>query len=131
MDFWFARVDRFQRDQVSAPEGVNLRHHHRFESPPFADFDTQFLRHSLIWIMAHRAHRCADVCFRKEAQKGRLGEFDFEGFVQGIIEDGIACVVDEARQDDGVGLGQRGPSEEDAPRNEGGNNEEGCDTRPQ
>ena len=122
--FLVAGVDRFQGDQVFAPEGGNLRHHHGLQSLSFADFDAQFLRHSLVGIVPHRAHRLADVRFREHAQKGRFGKFDFESFVQRVVEDGIAGLVDEARQEDDVGLGQRGPSEKDAPRDEGGDDKE-------
>src|ERR1700719_146843 len=121
-------LDRFQGDQVSAPEGGNLRHHHSFEPLSVADFDTQFPCHSLVWIMTHHSHRLADARFREKAQKRGLGKFDFKGFVQRVVEDGITCLVNEARQEDDIGLGQRGPSEKDAPRSDGGNNEEGCDT---
>src|SRR5260370_35690265 len=62
-------VNRFQDDQVLAPEGSNLRHDHRLESLSLTDLDTQFLRHSLAWSVAHRAHRPEDVCVVEHAHK--------------------------------------------------------------
>ncbi len=47
------RVDGLQGNDVFAPDSINLRHHHGLEPESFADFDTQFLCHSLVWIMAH------------------------------------------------------------------------------
>src|SRR5450755_2527658 len=77
--------------------------------------------------MTHRAQRLSRVCFWQNAQEGGLSEFDFEGFIQGVVEDGIACLVDEGCQEDEVGLSQHGPSEKEAPRSDGGNHEGDCD----
>ena len=76
------RVNRFQGNQVSVPDGGNLGYHQGFESLSFTYFDAQFLRHPLVWIMPHHAQCLADVRFREEAQKRGLGKFDLEGFVQ-------------------------------------------------
>jgi len=70
--------------------------------------------------MTHHSHHLADARFREKAQKGGLGKFDFKGFVQRVVEDGITCLVDEARQEDDVGLSQHRPSEKMVPRSEGG-----------
>jgi hypothetical protein len=47
--------------------------------------------------MTHHSHHLADARFREKAQKGGLGKFDFKGFVQRVVEDGITSLVDEAR----------------------------------
>jgi hypothetical protein len=78
--------------------------------------------------MAHRTHRRAGVCFREEAQEWGLGEFDFEGSVQRVVEEGIACLIYEVREENYVSLSQHRPGEIDAPCSEGGNNEAGSDT---
>ncbi len=119
-EFSALRIDRFQSNQVVAPDRVNLGDYDGLQTLPFADFDTEFLRHTLIGFMAHRAHRLADGRLRQEAQERRLGELDFERLVQ-IVEDGVTCLVDETRQENDVGPGQRRPGEEDAPRHKGGN----------
>ena len=121
------RIDRFQRDQVAAPENTYLGHNRGFDSLSLADFEGHFPRYSIVWITAHRAHRRAGVGFREKTQKRGLGDFDFEGFVQRVVEDGIACLVDEGRQKNDVGLVQPRPGR-DAPRGERGNNEDGRDT---
>jgi len=72
--------------------------------------------------MAHTPHRPADLCVRKQTQEGGLGKFDFEGFIQRVIEDGIARLVDEARHEDDIGSGQRGTGKNNPPRRESGNN---------
>ncbi|MGA8268877.1 MAG: hypothetical protein WB787_14015 [Candidatus Acidiferrales bacterium] len=120
--FSAVRIDRFQSNQVVAADRVDLGDYYGLQTLAFADFDTEFLRNTLIGFMAHGAQRLADLRFRQEAQERRLGEFDFERLIE-IVEDGVAGLVDEIRQENDVAPAQDRPGEEDAPGHKGGNYE--------
>jgi hypothetical protein len=122
------RIDRFEGDQVFAPDGGDLRNHHGLQPLPFADFDTHVSGQRLIRITAHGAQRFSDASFGKHAQEGRLREFDLQSFVQRIVENGVAGFVGEAGQQDHIGPGQHRPREKDTPGSERCNNDESRDT---